>query len=133
MSPVTRRVTRRLLLASLAACCTAPALAETLRCRSINGNVTCAGSGAVSCQTVDGRTTCVSGGGSVVQQFGSAGSAPPVIEPDEPDDRDDAPPPPPRAGRRLSIERQGPAGRLWLERDGSRLRLRTDRLAIDLD
>ena len=129
MSPVTRR----LLLASLAACCTAPALAETLRCRSVNGNVTCAGSGAVSCQTVDGRTTCVSGGGQVVQQFGSSGAAPPAIEPDEPDDRDDAPPPPPRAGRRLSIERQGPAGRLWLERDGSRLRLRTDRLAIDLD
>jgi hypothetical protein len=125
-------VTRRLLLATLAACCAAPAFAETLRCQSVNGNVTCAGSGAVSCQTVDGRTTCVSGGGRVVQQFGSAGSSPPVVEPEEPDDREDGPPPRP-AGRHLSIERQGPAGRLSLERDGNRLRLRTERLAIDLD
>ena len=45
--------------------------AETLRCRSVNGNVTCAGSGAVSCQTVNGHKVCVSAGGDVVQSFGA--------------------------------------------------------------
>jgi hypothetical protein len=50
--------------------------AETLRCRSVNGNVTCAGSGAVSCQTVNGRKVCVSGGGDIVQSFGKSAADP---------------------------------------------------------
>jgi len=67
---------RILPLAALAlAVVAAPAMAGTLRCRSVNGNVTCSGDGAVSCQTVNGRTVCVGGGGSAVQSFG--GSAAP--------------------------------------------------------
>jgi hypothetical protein len=138
------------MLAALAASLIAvPAAAETLRCRSVNGNTTCAGSGAVSCQTIDGRTTCTSGGGGVVQQFGSKApknppSATPVPSPDADDEDEAAPeagtiPPRPRAGggggaNRLSIERRGPGGAwLSLEREGARLRLRTERLAVDLD
>ncbi|MDN3568499.1 hypothetical protein ACFQY5_16560 [Paeniroseomonas aquatica] len=136
------RITRRALLASLALGCIAAAQAETLRCRSVNGNVTCAGSGAVACQTVNGRTICSSGG--IVQEFGARPGAPPPragreAEPPEVEDapeedapEEDRPPPRPRA-RQLTIERQGPAGRLFLERDGSRLRLRTDHQAVDLD
>jgi hypothetical protein len=118
------------------------AMAETLRCRSVNGNVTCAGSGAVSCQTVDGRTVCVGGGGALVQRFGGAPAPePPRIEPEE--EAEFAAPPRemrrPRSGLgtggRLSLERRGgPAGgQLSLEREGSRLRLRTEGLVVDLD
>ena len=132
MSPTAHR----LLLAGLVAGWIGPALAETLRCQSINGNVTCAGSGAVSCQTVNGRTTCVSGG--IVQEFGGGRMTPPPPEPHEPPDaapdaEPDEPPAYRRPGGRLSIERHGPAGWLSLQRDGSRLRLRTDRLALDRD
>lgn len=91
------RMTRRLMLPALALLCAGPGLAETLQCRSVNGNVTCAGSGAVSCQTVDGRTTCTSGG--IRQEFGAA------------------------ASRDLSVERAGPGGRLSLRREGGRLRI----------
>jgi hypothetical protein len=75
----------------------------------VNGNVTCAGEGAASCQTVDGHTVCTAGNGSVVQSFG--GTAAPADDGqdgiDDPDVADDAdmPPPPPkwhapqRAGR----------------------------------
>ena len=133
------------LLAGLVALAAAPAMAgETLRCRSVNGNVTCAGSGSMSCQTVDGRTTCVGGNGAVVQQFGGAGPrqgrpAPPpapgaVAGPEGPAE---APPARDRRGqdgrRRLFIERHGPDGRLTLERDGTRLRLRSERLVLDTD
>lgn len=141
--------------AAIAFAAPAAGAAETLRCRSVNGNLTCAGSGGVSCQTVDGRTTCVGGGGAVVQQFGSGGGGggrattpgrpaapPPPAETDPDEDRDDdevAPPPRPDRRRpgggshRLSIERHGPAGWMTLERDGPRLRLRTERLAVDTD
>lgn len=133
------------LLAALAAALSfGPAVAETLRCRSVNGNTTCAGSGAVSCQTINGRTTCVSGNGGIVQQFGGtpAPTPPtiePLIEPDdeaEPDPRAERPPLRRRPGgsNRLSIERHGPQGSwLSLERDGRRLRVRTESLAVDLD
>lgn len=122
------------LLAVLAAILSlAPAMAETLRCRSVNGNITCAGSGGVSCQTVNGRTTCVGGGGAVVQQFGGTPpSEPPVVTEDDPALEDEVPPAP-RPHDRLSIERRSPHASLSLERDGGRLRLRTDRLSIDLD
>ena len=135
-----------LLAAALAASLSfGPATAETLRCRSVNGNTTCAGSGAVSCQTVNGRTTCVSGGGGIVQQFGGtpASGAPSIeshTEPDdeaEPDPRAERPPlrrRPDAGDRRLSIERRGlQGGWLSLEREGHRLRLRTENLAVDLD
>ena len=132
------------LLAALAASLSvAPAMAETLRCRSVNGNTTCAGSGAVGCQTINGRTTCVSGGGGVVQHFGGTPApAPPTvdprIEPDheaEPDPRAERAPPRRRpGGGRLSIERRGPQdGWLSLERESGRLRVRTENLAVDLD
>jgi hypothetical protein len=47
-----------------------PALAGTLRCTQLNGNLNCAGSGAVSCQTVNGRTVCSNGSRDVMQSFG---------------------------------------------------------------
>ncbi|MBK1656809.1 hypothetical protein [Paracraurococcus ruber] len=112
-------MTRLLPFAALAlACSLLPARAETLRCQSVNGNVTCAGSGAASCQRVDGRTVCTSGQGGIVQEFGG---------------RPDAEAARRLAERRLRIERQGPAGALTLEREGGRLRLRTDRLDLDVD
>jgi hypothetical protein len=86
-----------------------PASAETLRCRSVNGNLTCAGSGGVSCQTVDGHKVCVSGGGDVVQEFGGGdpGESPSV-----------------------RVERRFPHSML-LERDGTRLHFRNDWISID--
>jgi hypothetical protein len=63
----------------------APAGAAALRCRALNGNVTCAGDGAASCQTVDGRTVCASGDGAAAQSFGG----PP---PDDATREDDAEP-----------------------------------------
>jgi hypothetical protein len=130
------------LLAALAiALSVGPALAETLCCRSVNGNTTCAGSGAVSCQTINGRTTCVSGGGGVVQRFGGPPAPAPstTIIPAEPEDEaePDAPERPTprrmRPGGRLSVERRSEQGALSLERDGGRLRLRSERLAVDPD
>lgn len=125
------------LLAALAAVLSAgPAFAETLRCRSVNGNTTCSGSGAVSCQTINGRTTCISGGGGVVQRFGGP-PAPTTINPAEPEDEvePDMPERPTprrfRPGGRLSIERRSEQGALVLERDGGRLRLRSERFAVD--
>jgi hypothetical protein len=49
-----------------------PALAGTLRCTQLNGNLNCAGSGAMSCQTVNGRTVCSNGSRDVMQSFGAA-------------------------------------------------------------
>ena len=139
--------TRLSLLAALATALfpVLPAMAETLHCRSVNGNTTCAGSGAVSCQTINGRTTCISGGGGVVQQFGAAPMpAPPSIAPPgaPPGDAEDGAEsrwqaersPRPRPGGSRSIERRdSQGGWLSLQREGSRLRLRTESLAIDLD
>jgi hypothetical protein len=126
--------TRRRLLTTLATfgavLSATPVLAETLRCRSVNGNVTCAGSNGTSCQTVNGRTTCVSGSGTIVQQFGAAPSgrpAPPVTE-EESDLGPDH-----TARRRLWLERHGPGSPLSIEREGSRLRLRRDGMSLDID
>ena len=58
-------------VAALMACL--PAFAGTLRCTQVNGNLNCAGSGAVSCQTVNGRTVCSNGSRDVMQSFGGAG------------------------------------------------------------
>src|SRR4051812_40187467 len=63
-----------LLAAAVAAILCGPAAADSLRCRSVDGNVTCAGPGATSCQTVDGRTVCTSGSGDAVQVFGGDGA-----------------------------------------------------------
>ena len=41
-------------LATLILC--GSAFAGSLHCRSVNGNVSCAGAGGTSCQTVDGKT-----------------------------------------------------------------------------
>ena len=49
-----------------------PAFAGTLRCTQVNGNLNCAGSGAVSCQTVNGHTVCSNGSRDVMQSFGGA-------------------------------------------------------------
>lgn len=51
-----------------------PVAAATLQCRSVNGNVTCAGSGAVACQSIDGHTVCSTDG--VRQSFGGASASP---------------------------------------------------------
>lgn len=135
MRSLTCRLMPGLMLAGLATFLLVPAMAETLQCRSINGNVTCAGSGAASCQTVNGRTTCVSGGGGVVQHFGSARSAASGAAADEAVDheaeRREADDPVSRRG--LAIERRGPGAALSLQREGTRLRLRTERLAVDID
>jgi hypothetical protein len=57
-----------------------PAVAGSLDCTMVNGNVNCAGPGAHSCQTVNGQTVCSSGDGSVVQSF--HGNGPPPAMPD---------------------------------------------------
>jgi hypothetical protein len=123
------RPSRRLMVLLLLLGCT-PATAETLRCRSINGNVTCAGDGAASCQTVNGRTTCIGSGGGTMQEFGSTPRRGMPSETDEPPEERLGERPQPRA-RRLAIERRGPTGFLSVERDGTRLRLRTERLSIE--
>lgn len=130
------------LVLTAAAC--AAASADTLRCRSVNGNTTCSGSGAVSCQTVNGRTVCVGGHGAAVQSFG--GTPTPEEMQGALPDRDGSPDawgskgdpgddvPPRRAPPRLSIDRRdanGPA--LSLERSEGRLRLRTRSAAIAID
>ncbi|HEY0418738.1 MAG TPA: hypothetical protein VGC80_04395 [Acetobacteraceae bacterium] len=124
------RSSRRLMVFLLLGC--TPAAAETLQCRSINGNVTCAGDGAVSCQTVNGRTVCTGSGGSIVQEFGGAPSRRMPLEADEAPEERQGEHPQPRA-RRLTIEQHGPAGFRSIERDGTRLRLRTEQLSIDRD
>jgi hypothetical protein len=124
---------------TVAAC--ASASAETLRCRSVNGNTTCSGSGAVSCQTVNGRTVCVGGNGAAVQSFGA--DAPTREEMQElnrldRDDLDDDAPPPP-AKRRLSVKRwdaNGPVLSLEQsagEQSAGRLRLHTRRTDVTID
>jgi hypothetical protein len=116
---------RPILAAMLVLAGLGPATAESLSCRSVNGNVTCSGSGAASCQTVDGQTVCTGGNGAIRQGFGARSVTPPVII-EEDDDAAALPP-------RLFLDRRGPAGRLTIERDGTRLRLRSDRLSIDRD
>jgi hypothetical protein len=112
-----------------------PAFAGSLSCRSVNGNVSCAGSGGTSCQTVDGRTVCVGGNGDAVQAFG--GGQPPPDLPELGDDGgapDDAAVPPVPPAPRLRIERGGPGGpALLLRRDGRSLHLLTDRLSVDIE
>ena len=99
-----------------------PAMAETLQCRSVKGNVTGVGDGAVSCQTVNGRTICVSGGGGIVQEFGGTTGRATLSEADDgPDERTEARPV--ARARRLSIEQRGPGGFLSLKREDGRLRL----------
>lgn len=124
------------------------ASAESMRCQSVNGNLNCAGSGAVSCQTVNGQTVCVSGHGGVIQSFGK--TTPPAPDgardgpddgarngarngPDDgPDDGADDPDAAPPA--RLRLERHDFHGRtLLLERAGPQLHLRTDWLSVDRD
>jgi hypothetical protein len=104
------------------------ASAETLRCQSVNGNLNCAGSNGVSCQTVNGKKVCVSGHGDVVQSFGNSGSSGGDVTTD--DEGVDDWPSDPAIHQRL--EQRGPGGRtLMLERNGTELHLRTDRLSID--
>ncbi len=77
----------------------AAASADTMRCQTVNGNTTCAGSSGVSCQTINGRKTCVSGHGDVVQSIANP-------HPTPLNGHDDEPP------------RDGPAVRRWLEQQG---------------
>lgn len=112
--------------------CGASAPADTLRCQSVNGNLNCAGSSGASCQTVNGRTVCVSGHGDVVQTFGNGSSR------DEPsgDSAGDGDPDGnfkmPAVKERL--EQHGPGGHsMLLERNGTKLHLRTDWLSLERD
>lgn len=140
--------TRSFILALvLAAATCAAASAETLRCRSVNGNTTCSGSGAVSCQTVNGRTVCVGGHGAAVQSFGGGAPTPEELQEVGPPDRESGPDvlggkgeldddeaPPRRAQPRLSLSRQDANGSvLSLERNEGRLRLRTRSTTIAID
>lgn len=110
--------------------CGMSASAETLRCQSINGNLNCAGSAAVSCQTVNGKKVCVSGHGDVIQSFGNGKSS--GDDADTDDEGMDGAPSDPAIQQRL--ERHDPRGRtLLLERDGTKLHIHTDRLSIDRD
>jgi hypothetical protein len=119
--------------------CGVSASAETLRCQSVNGNLNCAGPGGVSCQTVDGNKVCVSGHGDVVQSFGNSqssgniqsfgGSATRDDSMGDGEGLDDAPPVPVVKQR---LEQRDARGRtLLLEREGTKLHLRSDRLSID--
>ncbi len=121
-----------LLTALLAASACSAAGAESLSCRSVDGNVTCAGRGAYSCQTVNGQTTCIGGNGSVVQRFGAPLPDPSAMPEEAEPEEEAAPMPRPRGGH-LLLERRGPAGWMMIEREGTRLRLRSDRLSIDRD
>jgi hypothetical protein len=106
--------------------CGVSASAESLRCQSVNGNLNCAGPGGVSCQTVDGKKVCVSGHGDVVQSFGNGTSPDSADDGADDEGLDHAPPEHP--------QRHDPRGRQFLlQRDGSGLHLRTDRLSIDRD
>jgi hypothetical protein len=102
------------------------AAADSLSCRSVNGNTVCAAPNARSCQTVDGRTVCTSGKGDAVQNFGGAPSD--FFDPDleEPDYELD------EATGDLIIERRGPAGRLSLRRENGELRIDTGRLQLNI-
>jgi hypothetical protein len=131
----------------LTATACASASAETLRCRSTNGNITCSGSGAVSCQTINGRTVCVGGHGDVVQSFGGRAPTPEEMRKADPSDLDDGPDtatskedlnedvaPPLSAKPQLFIDRRDANGPvLSFERSGDKLRLRTRRATITLD
>lgn len=64
--------------------CGAFASADTLRCQTLNGNTTCAGSSGFSCQTVSGQKTCVSGHGDVVQSIGNPRAMPSISPNDMP-------------------------------------------------
>jgi hypothetical protein len=110
--------------------CGLAASAETMRCQSVNGNVNCAGPGGVSCQTIDGKKVCVSGHGDVVQSFGK-GTSSDSHDDDADDDGLDSASSQPALKERL--ERHNPHGALLLERDGTKLHLRTDWLSIDRD
>lgn len=113
----------RLPLAALMMALATTAGAEELACRSVNGNVTCSGSGAVACQTVNGQTTCTGGNGAVVQRFGRSVAPPSILPPGEAEDMPE----------RLFLDRRSPPGWMSIERDGTRLRLRSERLSIDRD
>jgi hypothetical protein len=126
-------------LALMAAC--ASASAESLRCRSVNGNVTCSGSGAVSCQTINGRTVCVGGHGDVVQSFGG-GPAPDVQQPDQssPDEAlggeepdEDVAPSPSEKPRPFIRKNDASGAAMTVERSEGRLRLRSGNSLIDLE
>lgn len=123
-------------IASLSAFCCGAAMAETMRCQSVNGNLNCAGSDAVSCQTVNGKTVCTSGKGDIVQSFGDHRPSTTLgsrdgghDDADKDDDGDEAPAAPPG---RTRLRQNGPSGHaLQLDRDGRELHLRTDRMSID--
>ena len=68
-----------------------PAFAGTLRCTQVNGNLNCAGSGAVSCQTVNGHTVCSNGSRDVMQSFGGAAADDPGDDAMDDDATDDDP------------------------------------------
>lgn len=132
------------LILTAAAC--ASASADTLRCRSVNGNITCSGSGAVSCQTVNGRTVCVGGHGDVVQSFGAGAPKPGAMQKIGPSDLEGGPDTPTNEGDldedtvpqsakpQIFIDRRDSNGRtLLVERNGETLRLRTRHTTVTID
>lgn len=102
------------------------ASAGPMRCQSVDSNVNCAGSGAASCQTVNGKTTCVSGQGDVEQSFGNTAASDAAGDKGGHDAAD--------GSLRQRLEQSGPNGRkILIERDGTKLHVRTDSLSIDRD
>jgi hypothetical protein len=110
--------------------CGVSASAGSLHCQSVNGNLNCAGSGGVSCQTVDGHKVCVSGDGSVVQSFGGGGAGADAADAAA-DDKGDEDAPPVVKQHLRTHDHSGHT--LLLDRDGTKLHLRTDGLAVDRD
>jgi len=48
-------------VAAAAVVCASPGHAQSVTCRTVDGNTVCAGPDALSCQTVNGKTICAHG------------------------------------------------------------------------
>ena len=101
-------------LAAAAAVCATPGHAQSLVCRTVDGNTVCAGPDALVCQTVNGKTICTHGSESCEAGGGKdrCDRDPPAARPQDPmpaddldadaDEDDEAAAPPRRpAGHRL--------------------------------
>lgn len=110
--------------------CAASSSADTLRCRSLNGNINCAGSTGTSCQTINGKTVCVSRHGDVVQSFGNGSTSDmPGSETEGANEQgreNDVP------ALKERLEQLRPNGHsLLLDRNGPEMHLRSDWFSVD--
>ncbi|HLZ67039.1 MAG TPA: hypothetical protein VKQ29_12470 [Aliidongia sp.] len=79
-------------LAAIAVVCATRGHAQSLVCRTVDGNTVCAGPGATSCQTVNGKTVCAQNGPSCRSGRGKAGcnDDPPATKPQDDMSTDDS-------------------------------------------